>query len=167
MQMRFFDSDRRVEAASGKTIAEIFAEKGEASFRQMEAKIIAKIIVNQKKSTKGKEGNSSEKSGCVVSLGGGAPMNEASRQIFGGHGKCIWLRGKAETLWKRISEDKSTRESRPDLTEEGGLGEVQSMLALRSSTYDECADHIVDVDDLLPEEVADQIAKLIEENRKD
>ena len=167
MKMRFFDSDRRVEAAAGKTIAEIFAEKGEASFRQMEAKIIAKIIVNHQNISKGKKAKSSEKSGCVVSLGGGAPMNEASQQMFGGHGKCVLLRGKPETLWKRISADDSTKESRPDLTDEGGLGEVQSMLALRSSTYDECADHIVDVDDLSPEEVADQIADWLEESRKE
>ena len=167
MKMRFFDSDRRVEAAAGKTIAEIFADKGEASFRQMEAKIIAKIIVNHQNISKGKKAKSSEKSGCVVSLGGGAPMNEASQQMFGGHGKCVLLRGKAETLWKRISADKTTEESRPDLTDEGGLGEVQSMLALRSSTYDECADHIVDVDDLSPQEVADQIAEWIEESRKE
>jgi len=157
MKMRFFDSDRRVEAAAGKTIAEIFAEKGEASFRQMEAKIIAKIIVNHQNISKGKKATSSEKSGCVVSLGGGAPMNE----------KCVLLRGKPETLWKRISTDDSTKESRPDLTDEGGLGEVQSMLALRSSTYDECADHIVDVDDLSPQEVADQIAEWIDESRKE
>ena len=93
-------------------------------------------------------------------------MEETSRQLFGGHGKCILLRGKAETLWKRISEDKSTKKNRPDLTDQGGLGEVESMLALRSSTYDECADHIVDVDDLSPQEVADQIAEWLEESRK-
>jgi shikimate kinase len=93
-------------------------------------------------------------------------MNEASRQMFGGHGKCVLLRGKAETLWQRISADESSKESRPDLTDEGGLGEVQSMLALRSSTYDECADHIVDVDDLSPQEVADQIAQWLQESRK-
>ena len=167
MKMRFYDSDRRVEAAAGKTIAEIFAEKGEASFRQMEAKIIAKIVVNHQNVAKAKKSKSSEKSGCVVSLGGGAPMNESCQQIFGGFGKCVLLRGKPETLWKRISADKSTKESRPDLTDEGGLGEVQSMLALRSSTYDECADHIVDVDDLSPEEVADQIADWLEESRKE
>ena len=167
LKMRFYDSDRRVEAAAGKTIAEIFAEKGEASFRKMESKIIAKIIVNQQNAAKGEEAKSSEKSGCVVSLGGGAPMNETSQQMFGGHGKCVLLRGKAETLWKRIAADESTKESRPDLTDEGGLGEVQSMLALRSSTYDECADHIVDVDDLSPEEVADQIANWLGESRKE
>jgi shikimate kinase len=41
------------------------------------------------------------------------------------------------------------------------------MLALRSSTYDECADHIVDVDDLSPEEVVDQIADWLGESRKE
>jgi 3-dehydroquinate dehydratase/shikimate dehydrogenase len=166
MEMRFYDSDRRIEAATGKTIAEIFADKGEAAFRKMEAKIIAKIIVNYQNTSKAKKEDSAEKSGCVVSLGGGAPMNEASRQMFGGHGKCVLLRGKAETLWQRISADESSKESRPDLTDEGGLGEVQSMLALRSSTYDECADHIVDVDDLSPQEVADQIAQWLQESRK-
>jgi len=167
MKMRFYDSDRRVEAAAGKSISEIFAEKGESSFRQMEAKIIAKIIVKQKNLAKGKKAKSSDNSGCVVSLGGGAPMNESSRELFGGHGKCVWLRGEPETLWKRISEDESTKASRPDLTDEGGLGEVESMLALRSSTYDECADLVVDVDELSPEEVCDQIAQWIEESRKE
>ncbi len=163
LKMKLYDSDKRVEAAAGKTIADIFAQKGEATFRQMEAKIIAKIIVNHQNSAKNKKTKSG---GCIVSLGGGAPMHEASRQLFGGHGKCVWLRGKPETLWKRISADESTKDTRPDLTAEGGLGEVESMLALRSSTYDECADHIIDVDDLSPEEVADQIADWLDESRK-
>jgi len=70
----------------------------------MEAKIIAKIIVNHQNAAKAAKAKSSEKSGCVVSLGGGAPMNETSQQMFGGHGKCVLLRGKAETLWKRIAD---------------------------------------------------------------
>ncbi len=163
LKMKTYDTDQRIEAATGTTIAKIFADKGEASFRQMEAKTIAKIILkHQNADGKVKSG---KKTGTIVSLGGGAPMNETSRQLFGGHGKCVWLRGKPATLFKRISADETTADSRPDLTDEGGLGEVESMLALRSSTYDECADLVVDVDDLSPQQVADQIADWLQESQ--
>ena len=165
LKVKAYDTDRRIEASTRKTIAEIFEESGESGFRLLEAKMIAKIIVNQQKAAKnsppakvGKAKKGDSGVTCVVALGGGAPMNEASRKLFGGHGKCVWLRAKPETLWKHISEDDTTAGSRPDLTDEGGQGEVESMLALRSSTYDECADFIIDIDDSSPEEVADQIA---------
>ena len=180
--LKFYDSDRRIQATTGKTIAEIFAEYGESGFRQIEAKVIAKIIVNQQKSAKASaakksstknpsskndSGMGSMNTGCVVSLGGGAPMNQTSRKLFGGRGKCVWLRGKPETLWRRIEQDETTADSRPDLTEGGGLNEVESMLTLRSSTYDECADFIVDVDELTVEEVVDQIANWINDGEAD
>lgn len=147
------DSDDRIETDAGCTIAEIFADEGESGFRKRETEAIAAVMA----SATDRSLTSGSGTLAVISLGGGAPMFPASRELIGGRGKCVWLRGKPATLYQRISGDDTSEERRPDLTDTGGMVEVEHMLALRESTYDECADLIVDVDDATPEEVAANI----------
>ena len=136
------DSDDVVQTQADTTITEIFAQRGEAAFRALEQSAIDEIA---------KPGSQ------VISLGGGAPMFEANRDVIARTGKAVYLSAPAEVLWARISGDAVSDTQRPDLTDEGGLAEVKTMLAVRDSVYAACADCTIDTGNLTVQEVADQI----------
>ena len=142
------DSDEEIEAGIDGTIAEHFADSGEASFRELETTAIKNQI------------SQADDRGQVISLGGGAPMFNDNQGLWKDVACCVYLRGTAETLYQRISGDESSEDRRPDLTDQGGLAEVQKMLDLRSETYEACADFIVDVDAKSVDAIVDQIVKL-------
>ncbi|MEM7453997.1 MAG: shikimate kinase [Planctomycetota bacterium] len=152
----FVDTDDLIVAKAGKAISEIFASEGEPAFRRMETSVISGLVANDDAS----ESTETDESpiSIVVSLGGGAIMT-AENQSMISSGKTVFLNAPAEVLWARIKGDDSSRTQRPDLTEEGGLAEVRSVLGRRLSTYIDCADYSIDTTELSPEEIADAIAR--------
>lgn len=139
----FLDSDRVIEA-DGKSIRTIFDEVGEAGFRDKEHQVIKQI--------------SALNEPHVVGLGGGAILREDNRQILRDTGVCAWLQGKPESLYSRISADRSSDASRPNLTQSGGYNEVVDMLAQREPLYREVADFTVLTDGRRPDDIAEELA---------
>lgn len=139
----WIDADEEIERRAGKTIREIFADSGEESFRELESQVLADLAVGPNR---------------IVALGGGVILREPNRQLLRRSGKVIWLRARPETLLARIQADPTTADRRPQLTSAGGLAEIERLLAERTPLYAACADYVVDVDEVTPEEVAQQIA---------
>ncbi|HUE72560.1 MAG TPA: shikimate kinase [Pirellulaceae bacterium] len=135
----WIDADAALEQRAGKTIREIFAESGEETFRGLESAELAILAGGPDR---------------VVALGGGAVLREQNRQLIQDSGRTAWLRARAETLLTRIETDATTAQRRPNLTSAGGLAEIEQLLAVRTPIYAECADYVVDVDDLSPADVA-------------
>lgn len=136
------DADDLVESESGMSIAMIFDEYGESEFRRRETKTIKRLA---------------EQSGLVVSLGGGAPMFAANRDLISRTGKTVWLRAQADELWQRLAVDSAKEQQRPNLTDQGGRDEVVQLLQIRNPVYEGCADYTIDVDRLTPQEIGEQI----------
>jgi shikimate kinase len=137
------DTDQQIEIIAGRSIADIFAEEGEAVFRQLETSVINEI---------------SRDSNKVVSLGGGAPMVEANRQTIAASGRTVWLTASPEELWRRISSDPATASTRPRLTNLHGLDEIRNLLRHRTDVYAACADYTIDTQGLTPDQIVDDIA---------
>lgn len=144
LDWQFIDSDDVIEESTKLSISQIFAEQGETAFRALETEAISKIV---------------ETGNQVVSLGGGAPIFEANRELMAESGKVVFLSAPAELLWKRIAGDDGTESRRPDLTDQGGMAEVKSVLATRQPVYEACADCMIKVGDLSPQEISDRIVK--------
>ncbi len=90
----FTDADNEIESAAGKSISDIFAEHGEAHFREGEKKVIARLL----------------KSGPhVLATGGGAYMDEETRQNIHSRGVAVWLKGDLTVLLGRVGR----RDHRP------------------------------------------------------
>ena len=70
------DSDVEIERRAGKSIALIFSQDGEAKFRQLECEVVRDLAKGQPR---------------VVSLGGGAVMQEENRQVIAARGWTCWL----------------------------------------------------------------------------
>lgn len=137
---RHVDSDTQVEAATGRSVAQIFEEQGEAAFRVEEARALAEALRSPDP--------------VVVSVAGGAVLDPANRELLQDAGSVVWLRARPDTLARRVG----TGRGRP-LLEGDPAGNLAKLDAVRRPLYEEVADCVVDVDDLGPEAVADHIAR--------
>jgi shikimate kinase len=138
----WFDSDAEIESRAGKSIADIFADEGEAAFRDWESQVVADLAGRER---------------CVLALGGGAVMRSGNRAVIASQSKTVWLRALPETLWRRIRQDQSTAGRRPNLTSAGGITEIIATLDARDPVYRQCAEWEVDTEGKSPAEVADAI----------
>jgi len=137
----WLDADTALEERSGRSIATIFAEEGEAGFRDKEEMLLEELCRLQQH---------------VVATGGGIVLRATNRERLRSAGFVAWLTADAETIRRRIETDATTRERRPVLTV-GGLFEIEDLLRRREPLYRACADCIVETTNRAPEEVAHQI----------
>ncbi len=113
---RFFDSDREIEHAQGRPIADLFAAEGEAAFRGLEKKFI-------------ESGHSPV--GCVVACGGGLVVPAGMRELLGRRGVVVCLHASAETLLRRTTRTGH----RPLLQGSDRETRVRELLAAREKIY--------------------------------
>ena len=136
------DSDVEVELALGMSIADCFAESGEARFREVESQVVAELCGRER---------------TVLALGGGAVLAENNRQKLADCRAVVWLQASAATLENRITKDPNSAARRPNLTNHGGRTEIEVLLAQREPIYRSCATLVVDTEERDPAEIADEI----------
>jgi shikimate kinase len=139
----FVDADAEIERRAGKSIAAIFAEDGEAAFRDFETRLVAELSGLQR---------------TVVALGGGAVLRETNRNAIRAAGPVVWLTAPVDVIVARLAADPTTARRRPNLTKIGGREEVEALLAERTPIYRQCATLVVNTDGKTCAQVADEIA---------
>jgi shikimate kinase len=112
----FVDADHEIEAAAGKPIKEIFADHGEAYFREGERRVIQRLI-----------GNGAQ----VLATGGGAYMNDETRARIQEHGVSVWLRAALPLLMKRVAK----RQDRPLLQADDPEKVMRALIDKRYPVY--------------------------------
>lgn len=137
----FVDADTEIEKAAGATIPEIFAEHGEAAFRDGERKVIARLL---------------EQPRIVLATGGGAYMNAETRQRIREKGVSIWLKADLDVLVKRCAR----RNHRPLLQNGDVRGTLERLMHERYPVYAE-ADYTVISSDGPHENVVAQILAVL------
>ena len=135
--MPFRDTDTDVEAVAGRPVADIFIEYGEAHFRDLERKAVAVALA--------------EASG-VLSLGGGAVMDAATRRALAGGHTVVHLDVGLSDAAKRVGMARD----RPLLVE-SPRARLAAMLAERRPLYAEVATVVVDTSGRSPEEITDRV----------
>jgi len=138
----FVDMDDVIEAAAGKTIAEIFASEGESGFREREADALSQVV---------------SRPDHVIATGGGIILRPDSRSRLCKTGYCVWLTALAETLWERIRADGASPVRRPALTGLSPADEIRHVLATREPHYRAVAHLSVPTDGQSPEAVVSAI----------
>ncbi|MGG5259796.1 shikimate kinase [Phycicoccus avicenniae] len=136
----FHDTDAAVEAAAGRSIADIFVEDGEAAFRELERAEVARALASE-------EG--------VVALGGGAPVDPLTEPLLAGHPVVFLDVGIADAA-KRVGFDRS----RPLLAVNPRASWVRLMND-RRPVYERVAVHVVDTAGRSVEDVAAEVAGLL------
>jgi len=113
----FVDADSEIEKAAGMSISDIFVRHGEASFRNGEARVIARLL---------------ETGPQVLATGGGAFMNEGTRAAIKGKGVSVFLAAEFEVLMRRITK---RRNERPMLQTDNPAQTLRQLLAQREPVY--------------------------------
>lgn len=142
LNLPFLDADTEIEAAAGCTIEEIFAEHGEAYFRDGERRVIARILGGEP---------------VVLATGGGAFMDEATRALIAQTGISVWLRADIDTLVRRTSR----RNNRPLLKQGDPETILRDLMEVRNPIY-ELADIVVESDDGPPENTVERVCEALD-----
>lgn len=123
----FSDLDSKIEASEGKTVAQIFAERGEAAFRELEAAALREQVARIERGLP-----------CVVSLGGGASVQPNNWELIANNGITVWLDCPIERVHRRLADDTT----RPLAQDRVGLAQL---LETRRPFYAR-ADYRIDID---------------------
>jgi shikimate kinase len=141
LQYRFFDTDVLVERVAGKKITAIFADEGEATFRELETQVLEELSSLTK---------------TVIATGGGIvlkPMNWSYLR----HGLMIWLDAPVDILVKRLKKDTS----RPLLKSTDLKSKLELLLEQRRALYAEADIHIIISDLDTPAQIVEKILTAI------
>lgn len=139
----FVDSDREVEARTGSTVAEIWSDRGEASFRVEERAVLDALLAGER--------------ATVVAAAGGVVIDAVNRDRLRDGGTVVWLRADPASLARRVHPG---RDHRPILADDPA-GTLERLSAERQAWYAEVADHIVDTDDLSQKQVVERLVDLL------
>ena len=145
----FMDLDDEIEAWTGKRIPEIFAEAGEEGFRTIEAERLREILAPR-----------SDQSSMVLSLGGGTVMTSGCADLVHADTICVYLRASIDTLVNNLAEES---EGRPMLRTSQGVSlreRIESLMSIRSRTYEETAHIIIDTDGRTIDQISSEIMSL-------
>ncbi|MGN6144366.1 MAG: shikimate kinase [Mesorhizobium sp.] len=113
----FIDSDHEIEAVSRMTIPDLFERYGEAEFRALEQRVIHRLLT--------------ENGPQVLSTGGGAFMNEQTREAIAEHGVSVWLKADLDLLMERVSK----KQNRPLLKNDDPRAVLQRLMDVRYPIY--------------------------------
>ena len=139
MSRPFVDFDQEIERRAGMNVREIFRLKGEDHFRALESALTKEL---------------SEKSGMVLSPGGGWITHTSSVELLHSVGRIIYLRASPEAVAKRLKRV----ETRPLLAGRDPVVALRELYAKRRALY-ETADVVLDTERLARQQL---IAKLVE-----
>ena len=137
----FVDADHEIEVAADKTIPEIFKDHGEAYFREGERRVISRLIENGAQ---------------VLSTGGGAFINEETRQGIQAHGISVWLKADLSLLMKRVMK----RADRPLLQTDDPEAVMQKLMDQRYPIY-ATADVTVESRDVQHTQMVNEVIKVL------
>ncbi len=131
------DTDHLIEQRAGRSIPEIFAQQGEAVFRDLERQLVAEMTGWRR---------------TVISTGGGLAADAANLASLKQHALVVCLWASAEGLWQRLRH----QSHRPLLQGPDPLAKIRALLAQRTPFYKQ-ADVLVNTELRNLREVADHV----------
>ena len=135
LNMKFVDIDKLIEEKEGMKIKDIFEQKGESYFRELERKQI-EAIVNQE--------------GLVVSTGGGLGANLNNMNLMKKNGDVVWLDVSLNTVLDRLKND----QDRPLLKQP--TEKIKQLFEERKNVY-RLANIRINADKKTPSQIVEEI----------
>ncbi len=143
LNLEFYDIDSVIEKQDGRKIAEIFNTEGEDFFRKLEEKVSIKILKLKNK---------------VISLGGGAFLNENIRKEVLSNNVSFWLNWKDNTLINRIK-----RNNKRPIINNSNENEIKKLISKRLKIYS-MADFKINCEKFTKNEITRKILDIYEKN---
>ena len=137
MDFSFIDADEEIIKAAGCSIEDIFQKYGEEAFRDVEERVISRLL---------------QEGPMILATGGGAFMNSRIRALIATNGISVWLRAELDVLVRRTRR----RGGRPLLKDKNHKDTLEALIRERGPVYAE-SNIVVDSTD----EGAGATAKLV------
>lgn len=141
LDLPFIDADEEIERAAGKSIKDIFAEHGEAYFRDGERRVIARLLASGPQ---------------VLATGGGAMMDAETRRTVKRAGISIWVKAELPVLLRRVAK----RNNRPLFEGRDAETVMKELMEARNPVF-ATADIIVESREIPHEVIVDEIVAAI------
>lgn len=148
---QYYDLDREIENKANRKIVELFKEKGEIFFREIESETLIEIS----------KGNN-----LIISLGGGTLLNGENLKFIKSTGRLIYLKSSVNSIFNRLKN----KRDRPTLFIDGEFPDenllyqkIEQMMNERKSIYEK-ADITIDTDSTRVGKSVDILAKIITKN---
>lgn len=136
--MQLVEMDEQIEAQEQMQISEIFAEKGEAYFRNLETALLESLQSQEN---------------TVVSCGGGVAMRECNVEAMKKSGVVVYLSARPETVYNRVKD----YHNRPLLEGNMNVAYIDKLLKGRLPKYLDAADVVVETDGKDMQEICREI----------
>lgn len=137
----FIDTDAVIEQLTSQTITQLFAEQGEAKFRQIESQVLSKVCAYKN---------------LTIATGGGIVLQRENWSYLH-HGLIVWLDVPVEQIHTRLATDTT----RPLLQDTDLLAKLRSLHQQRRSRYAQADLHITPNPDDTPEQIAARVIEAI------
>jgi len=130
LDIPFVDSDAEIERdLGGESIKDYFAREGEASFRDLESAVIARLL---ERARSGEE--------MILATGGGAVLRDINRDRLKALSTVVYLRSSPEELFRRLRHDIQ----RPLLQVANPLAKLRELYGQRDPLYRRCAHFVLE-----------------------
>ena len=140
----FYDTDKLIEQAEGRSIKDIFERDGEDYFRQKESKALSETKTLQE---------------AVIATGGGIIEREENRLFLEHEDKVIFLDSSPERQYERTKDSKK----RPLLNDGDGLEILKKLYEKRINLYEAVSKKKITMDNLKAEEILKEIINFLDE----
>ncbi|HEX2558551.1 shikimate kinase [Phenylobacterium sp.] len=142
LDLPFRDADTEVEQAAGRSIPDIFADLGEATFREGERRVIARLL---------------DEPPHVLATGGGAFVNPQTRALLKAKSVTVWLKADLEVLARRLTR----KDNRPLLHGKDPIAVLNEQAQARYPIYAE-ADIVVETTDSAHHVTVEQVLNALQ-----
>ncbi len=140
LKLDLFDTDAMIVEREGMKIPVIFETKGEDYFRQLETQVIREFA---------------KKNACIVSCGGGLPLNRENVVYMRDCGTVVLLDASPETVFEHVRYGKE----RPILNGNMNVEYIEMLMKRREDAYRYAADLTILTDGKELAEITDEIIK--------
>lgn len=146
MKLSFVDLDCYIEARYHKTVGQIFAEKGEEAFRDIERRMLQEVSMFED---------------VLISTGGGAPCFFDNMEFMNANGTTVYLKVSVQELAKRLEACKGTRPVLKGRSGEELVAFIAESLEKRTPFYTK-ASIVFDAEVMLTESDVHEISEALE-----
>lgn len=142
----YVDTDQLIESRTGKRISDIFAQSGEAGFREIEQRVVEDLGHMRR---------------TVMATGGGLGARPENLESLKQHALVVCLWATPDVIWQRVR----TQTHRPLLQCPDPMDKITQLLAVRGPVYRQ-ADILISTGMRSIKEVAFQVRHSFEETRR-
>ena len=146
LDLPFRDADDEIEKAAGRTISEIFADRGEAEFREGKRRVIARLL---------------DEPPHILATGGGAFVQPETRALIKQKAVSVWLKADVDVLVRRVGR----KDNRPLLAGRDSRRVLQALAEERYPAYAE-ADISVETGETPHQAAVEAVLAAIEQHVK-